>query len=98
MTQRELTEQQIREVLDSESAAVPLSDKLFGPDGLFGRLARTEEERRTLTQSPLFKQAQRRLTELQRAEAEAFARIVEQAQGAVPEGKYLIKLERVEAP
>ena len=46
MTEREQIEQQIREVLASELAAVVLSDKLFGPGGLFGRLADTEEGRK----------------------------------------------------
>ena len=91
MTEREQIEQQIREVLASESAAVVLSDKLFGPGGLFGRLASTEAERRIVAQSLLFKQAQRSLTELQEVEAEEFARAVQKAEAAVPQGDHLLK-------
>jgi hypothetical protein len=70
-----------------------LSDRLFSPGGLFSRLAGTEEERRQLVQSPLFKEAQRRLSTLQQQEAEQFARAVEQAQAALPESGYRLKME-----
>lgn len=96
MTEREQIEQQIREVLESEEQAIPLSNKLFSPSGLFSRLASTEEERRVLVQSPLFKEAQRRFRTLQRSEVKEFARVVEQARAAAPESKYLLKLEQVE--
>lgn len=98
MTNREQIEQQIREVLASERAAVVLSDKLFGPGGLFGRLADTKEERRAIVLSPLFKEAQRRLTEIQEVEAEEFAQAVKKAQTAVPQGEHRLKLERAEIP
>src|SRR5260370_24313635 len=97
MTKREAIEQQIREVLANEAHAVPLSRKLFSPDGLFSHLASTEEERRILVRSPLFKQAQRRFSTLQRAEAEAFARIAGQAQAVRPPREYIVKFEWVEA-
>jgi hypothetical protein len=97
MTEREQIEEQIREALASGTTAVALSNRLFGPDGLFGRLARTEEERRALAQSPLFRQAQRSLTELQEAEAEEFVRAIKQAQPAVPPGEHRLKLERGES-
>src|SRR5260370_19273004 len=97
MTKREAIEQQIREVLANEAHDVPLSRKLFSPDGLFSHLASTEAERRILVQSPLFKQAQRRFSALQRAEAEAFARIAEQVRAVLPQGEYMLKLEWVEA-
>ena len=53
MTKREQVEQEIREVLATESHAIPLSNKLFRPDGLFNELAKTEDERRIVAQSPL---------------------------------------------
>ena len=96
MTERERVEQQIRETLATETQAIPLSNKLFSFGGLFNQLAKTEEERRTLAQSPLFKQAQRRLTELQQEEASEFSQAVEQSQAALPEGSYLVKLEQSE--
>jgi hypothetical protein len=60
-------ERAIREVLATETHPLAFSEKLFGPRGLFGKLARTEEERKALTQSPLFKEAQARLRVLQRS-------------------------------
>jgi hypothetical protein len=62
-----------------------LSDLLFAPDGLFSQLAETEDERRRLAQTALFQQAQSRLTELQREEAEKFARAVKQIQASLQE-------------
>ncbi len=94
MIDREQVEQQIREVLATETRAVPLSNRLFRPDGLFNRLARTEEERRAVAQSALFREAQHRLTELQRQEAAAFVRAVEQTPAARTEEGYLLKLEQ----
>jgi len=91
MMERQQIEEQIREVLGSESAAVVLSDKLFGPDGLFGRLANTREERRVIAQSALFKEAQRVLSERQEAEAEEFAQTIRQVQTTVPQGEHLLK-------
>ena len=93
MTERQRLEQQIREVLATEAHAIPLSAKLFGPDGLFHQLATMEEERRAVAQSPLFREAQRRLSELQQDEAAGFARAVQQIRGTIPEGSYLLKLE-----
>jgi hypothetical protein len=78
MTQRETIEQQIREILASETSAIALSQKLFHPKGLFAQLATTEEERRLLAQADLFREAQRRLSDLQRQEAAAFAQAVAQ--------------------
>jgi hypothetical protein len=95
MAVREQIEQQIREALATEAAAIPLSDRLFSPSGLFNQLASTEAERRLVVQSPLFQEAQRRLSALQRKEAAEFELAVEQAQSALPGGEYLVKLEHV---
>ena len=94
MTEREQIEEHIREVLARETHAIPLSTTLFQPDGLFSRLAGTEAERRIVAQSPLFRQAQKRLSELQRQEAADFGRAVRQAQAALPEGGLWMHLER----
>jgi hypothetical protein len=93
MMERERIEQQIREVLASETRAIPLSDRLFSPGGLFDRLAETEEERRLVAQSALFREALKRLSALQKQEAAAFARAVEQMRAAAPDEDYLLKLE-----
>jgi hypothetical protein len=97
MTEREQIEQQIRELLASETHAIPLSNKLFSPNGLFNRLATTEEERRAVAQSALFKDALRRLSELQKKESAEFASAVQQAEAVVPGEGYLFKLERAES-
>jgi hypothetical protein len=68
-------EEEIRKLLVSDLDAVTLSNSLFSPpDGLFCRLGVTEEERRVIIQTPLFREAQHRITELQQMEREAFAR------------------------
>jgi len=97
MTDREQTEQQIRDVLRTETHAIPLSNQLFSPEGLFNQLAHAEDERRVLAASPLFKEAQRRLLELQRAEAAEFARVVRQIEAPLANGTYLLKLEQTES-
>ena len=86
-------EDQIREVLDAEHDAIALSDKLFSPNGLFGQMAKTETERRVVARSALFKQAQVRLSDLQRKEADEFASKVQQLP-EIAEQHRLLKLER----
>jgi hypothetical protein len=89
-------EQQIRDLLAVETRATSLSDKLFSPTGLFSRLAQSQEERRVLVQSPLFKEAQKRFRELQYQEAEAFSHATDQASAAgLPPG-WLMKLEKAD--
>lgn len=60
MSDRERVEQAIREALASEAGAIELSKTLFHPDGLFARLAATEQKRRALAKAPLFAVAQAR--------------------------------------
>ena len=55
------------------------------------------DERRAFVQTPLFRQAQARVSELQRKEAAEFSRVVEQAQAAMPSGDFLFKLEQTES-
>jgi hypothetical protein len=64
---RNEVEAEIRRVLETETTAISLSNKLFRPDGLFARLAGTRKERRELTKTQLFREAQQRLSDLQRA-------------------------------
>ncbi len=93
---KEAIEQQIREILATESRAIVLSERLFSTDGLFGQMAKSESERRALTQSSLFKEAQQRLTALQQKEAADFSRTVSQAKSSMPDNGYLVKVERAE--
>jgi hypothetical protein len=97
MTDRERLERQIREALVAETGAAALSEKLFSPTGLFSALAPTEPERQVVVRSELFKQAQARFRELQHAEAAAFTRAVEQAEGALPKDGHWVKWEHAEA-
>ena len=69
MKNLEAVEAEIRKLLESETSAVMLSNKLFAPGGLFTRLAATEAQRHVLTEIPLFQRAQDRLNMLQRKEA-----------------------------
>jgi hypothetical protein len=46
MSKREQVEQKIREVLATECHAIPLSNKLFRPDGLFNELGATARSTR----------------------------------------------------
>jgi hypothetical protein len=94
---RERIEEQIRDVLAAEGEAISLSNALFGPNGLFGQLAANEQERRLVAKSALFQQAQKRLSELQRKEGEAFTEAVRQARDTLPAGDYWLKLERLSA-
>jgi hypothetical protein len=86
MNEQEQIEEQIRAALADERHAIPLSNKLFTPDGLFRRLARTEEERREVAQAALFRQALKRLSELQQKEAAEFGRAVRQVQAVSRKG------------
>lgn len=80
MSNRATIEQQIRQTLDTEKQAISLSKKLFGPGGFFQQLGETEQERREITRSDLYRRAQQRLSELQKQEAAEFARAADEAQ------------------
>lgn len=71
MAERQQLEAEIRNILATETDSVLLSNKLFSQDGLFGRLAKSEQERRKVAQSTLFKQAQERLMTLRQQELAA---------------------------
>jgi hypothetical protein len=87
-------ETQIREVLRSELDAIVLSNKLFSPGGLFHQLAPSKAERQTVSQSPLFKEAQQRLADLRRKEATEFANKIVDAESVLGAAR-LHKLEGV---
>jgi hypothetical protein len=67
MTRSEV-ETEIRRLIECETSAIRFSNELFTPGGLFGKLFSTPEEKAVID-SPLFDQANRRLSELQRQEA-----------------------------
>ena len=63
------------------------------PSNAFNRLATTVEERRALVQTELFKEANRRLSVLQKQEAAVFTQAVEQMQQALPDSGYRLRME-----
>lgn len=82
MTDREQIEADIRTLLATETRATVLSNKLFSPPyGLFCRLGPTEEERREIGRGELFRQAQRRVRELQYRDADRLAALPTQPRG-----------------
>lgn len=70
MMSRAEAEVAIRHILATETDSVRVSNWLFRPPpfGLFSKLWSTEEEKRALIASPLFQEAQQRVTELMRQE------------------------------
>ena len=68
MNEQDKIEAQIRNVLATETGSIAFSEKLFSRDGLFSLLAHNREEREALVQTPLFQEAQRRLSDLQEIE------------------------------
>jgi hypothetical protein len=87
-------ETQIKELLATATDSISLANKLFGPGGVFSQLARNEQERRALIATPLFKAAQRRLTELRRKDASAFAKAVDRFMQSGMGTGGMLKLER----
>lgn len=69
MPARDQTEAEIRRLLATETSAIRLSNALFTPGGLFSKLYSTPDEKKALVDSPLFDEANRRLSELQLREA-----------------------------
>ena len=69
MTEHDQVQRDIRRLLASETSAIRLSNLLFTPGGLFSKLYTTETERLALVESPLFAEANRRLSELQLQES-----------------------------
>jgi hypothetical protein len=67
----EAIEKRIRAVLATETNAMALSYQLFRQGGLFSQMASTQEERKALVRTPLYKEAQARLNELQEADRAA---------------------------
>lgn len=78
MAVREAIEKQIEALVAAEvMTAQALSNALFGPTGLFGKLAKTEQERRAVTETPLYRRAQARITALQQFERAEYLQALE---------------------
>lgn len=85
MTDRAAIEAEIRLLLATETRVTVLSNKLFQQGtGLFGRLASNEAERRVVSKSELFREAQARVRDLQYRDADALRRAAEAETPADP--------------
>jgi hypothetical protein len=72
MSDRQTVEAEIRQLLATENRTTVLSNKLFQQGtGLFARLWATEDEKRDVMQSALFREAMDRVRDLQYRDAEA---------------------------
>ena len=69
MTPRDRAEAEIRRIIDAETSAVRLSYALFTPGGLFSNLYSSPAEKKAVIDSPLFDEANRKLSELQHIES-----------------------------
>jgi hypothetical protein len=66
---KDTVERQIQQLLEMDDIdAQTLSRELFWVGGLFNQLAPTEQERKLVAQTPLFRQALARLRELEKLE------------------------------
>ena len=98
MTDTAAIEQQIRDLLRTETRAPVLSNKLFGQfTGLFCQLGATEADRRRVSQSELFRQAQARLRELERLEVEALRKAAQVVRQELPEHEFTLRLDTAPA-
>jgi hypothetical protein len=99
VNERDAIEAQIRELLSADLDSVTLSNKLFQQgSGLFGRLGKTEEERRTIVKSELWQLAQGRLRELEKRDLERFREVVKAVEQHRPPGSYVLRLEPADQP
>ena len=83
---RDEIETQIRELLETESSYWVLSEKLFGPSGLFGQLGVTADERRVIGRTPLFKEAQKRIRDMEYEIAERLQKEIKERPVRVERG------------
>ncbi len=95
MNDHDQIEQQIRHVLATVAHAIPLSEQLFSPEGLFALLAADEAERRVVAQSSLFKEAQARFRQLQLQEAAEFSQRIGPIQYTPGSPPLVYKVERM---
>jgi hypothetical protein len=93
---REEAERRIRELLATEMSAVTLSNKLFTPNGLFNQIAHNEQERREVTKTDLWRDAQARMRELEICEADALNEATKVLNEKLPHGRYRIRLEPID--
>jgi hypothetical protein len=99
VNEREEIENEIRELLKADLDSVTLSNKLFQQGtGLFARLGQTEEQRRELVKSDLWKSARARLRELENRDLDQFREVVKEVEKHRPPGSYMLQMEAVQQP
>jgi hypothetical protein len=99
VNEREEIEKQIRELLAADLDSVTLSNKLFQQGtGLFPRMGQTEEQRREMVKSDLWKSAQARLRELEQRDLERFRQVVKEVEKHRAPGTYVLRLEPAQQP
>ncbi len=87
MSDRAAVEHEIRHLLATERHTVRLSNALFGQfTGLFWKIATTQDERRALVDTPLYREAQARVREFQYRDADALARAAGEARSPIAGG------------
>jgi hypothetical protein len=97
MNEQEELERQIRELLTVDIDSIALSNRLFQQGtGLFARLGQTEEQRKEIVRSELWKLARERLNELERRDLERFREVVKVVEHHQPPGSYFLRLEAAE--
>jgi hypothetical protein len=93
MTDRAAVEQEIRRLLATETRTTVLSNALFQQGtGLFWKIATTEAERRVLVDTPLFKDAQARVRDLQYRDADILSRATAVLRAEVPEADVRVSI------
>ena len=99
MTDREEIERRIRELLTADLDSITLSNRLFQQGtGLFALLGQTEEQRREIVRSELWKQARERLNELERRDLDRFREVVKAVEQCQPSGGLNLRLETTQQP
>jgi hypothetical protein len=99
MNDREELKCRIRELLTADLDSIALSNRLFQQGtGLFALLGQTEEQRREIVHSELWKLARERLNELERRDLERFREAVKVVEHSQPSGSFLFRLEATEQP
>lgn len=94
MSDREQTEAEIRHLLATETRTAVLSNKLFQQGtGLFGRLWTTQDEKRAVIESELFRTAQARVRELQYRDAAVLDEVAKVLRERLPGTEFRLTLD-----
>lgn len=94
MSNRQTVQSEIRQLLATETRTTVLSNKLFQQGtGLFARLWSTEEEKRAVMESDLFREAMDRVRDLQYRDAEALRAAGQVLKEKLPDTDFRLTLD-----